>query len=309
VEKNREFKGDVVVPLDSGEFVKPLDPTGVITPESLRKEIWDWVVIGFVFYNSFYIPFAIAFEPNYPLGQQIFDYLVDICFALDIYLSFNTGYVDTSNFKPERIMDTGRIRSNYFWGWFMIDFPATFPFELMFLIMGMEVNLQVLGLLKMPRLLRLSKLMKKLNKFKNADLVQLFVIFFGLVFIVHLCGCLMFIVGKLPDNVQSPEGDYWIKHYRIPPTVMDSYLAASYGAIASLLKMPVLRPHTDIEAGFFCALLLFGIFVLAGCVGKLVGVIVAMKAPKAAYQAKLKAGNEFIFKNHLTAELWCRVQM
>jgi hypothetical protein len=41
---------------------------------------------------------------------------------------------------------------------------------------------------------------------------------------VHLCGCLMFIVGKLPDNVQSPEGDYWIKHYRIPPTVMDSVL-------------------------------------------------------------------------------------
>merc|ERR1711871_75447 len=296
-----------------GDFQTPEDPKWVIPPESTYKEIWDWYIIILVFYNSFYIPFELAYVNSDPNAErsvaiQFFDYFVDICFVVDIVLSFRSGYIDASNFKPVRVMDKHKIYWKYLKGWFLIDFPATFPFDLLFIVLGVEVQLSFLGLMKMPRLLRISKLMKKLQKFKNADLVQLIQIFFTLVFIMHLVGCALFLVGMDEGNQMDPEGTYWIKFYRIPNNVLDMYMASTYAALASLLKMPVVRPQTTLETSVFCILLLFGIFVLAGCVGKIVGVLTAFSAKKANEQARMKAANTFIFDNNISPKLGDRIR-
>ena len=53
---------------------------------------WDIVVILFVVYNAITIPFEAAFGSTSFVVQIYFDYIVDVCFALDIVWTFITSY-------------------------------------------------------------------------------------------------------------------------------------------------------------------------------------------------------------------------
>ena len=55
----------------------------LIIPDSPRKTAWDWVIIFLVCYNSFMVPFDLAFDLCLGVGLQAFDIIVDILFVID----------------------------------------------------------------------------------------------------------------------------------------------------------------------------------------------------------------------------------
>jgi hypothetical protein len=127
-----------------------------------------------------------------------FEDLVDLCFWVDIVLSFFTGF----DRGFEEIMDKKKIAARYLKSWFLIDLIATVPWDR---IVGQEKGLKdspYIGLMRMLKVLRLgraSSLIKRLTsswtlhtKFTDAFNFLLYV-----VVVCHLLACMFFLVPQI----------------------------------------------------------------------------------------------------------------
>ena len=110
---------------------------------------WDIVIILLATFNSFAIPFLIAFEPVVRLdiftrlcatalvfdvqsansvSYKVFDYLVAVVFVSDMLINFRTTFVITRT--GDEIWDQKMIAKRYlFGGRFIIDILSAFPLE------------------------------------------------------------------------------------------------------------------------------------------------------------------------------------
>ena len=98
-------------------------------------------------------------------------------------------------------MDPKKILAYYLGGWFLIDFLACFPFELLLGSVS-DDNRQVdilFRALKLPRLLRLGRLWKFLDKFKYAGTMKIVRFTFFIVLVAHWSGCMFFFTCYLHD--------------------------------------------------------------------------------------------------------------
>ena len=128
----------------------------LIDPRAVAKHRWDLLMFVFVFYNCVMIPFQLAFLS--PLGVlqdelDVLDYVVDAFFWVDIALSFRTSWL-TDEWELETSGKAIARRYGLSLSGFPLDFVATFPWEL-------AISVQGIGIAKLPRLFRLSRIMKK----------------------------------------------------------------------------------------------------------------------------------------------------
>lgn len=74
---------------------------------------WDLVIIILAIYNSISIPLEIAFEPPSLRSTyaQVLDTVIDMCFALDILLTFRTTVVHPMT--GDEIFDPKKIAKYY----------------------------------------------------------------------------------------------------------------------------------------------------------------------------------------------------
>ena len=56
--------------------------------------MWDPLMVLLLLYTAFVVPFKISFIDDDPVGLAIIDYAVDILFAIDIFVNFNTGIIE-----------------------------------------------------------------------------------------------------------------------------------------------------------------------------------------------------------------------
>jgi len=127
--------------------------------------------------------------------------LEDSIFLIDIVLNFFTGYYDQNN---NLIMDKPKIATKYLKGWFLLDFVALFPFDIIIkLISDQEdqgtTSNKLLRLLRLPRLTKISKLLEiaKIKFIKsiirnlgyNIQIVKMLVI---MLYSNHLFSCYWF---------------------------------------------------------------------------------------------------------------------
>ena len=175
----------------------------VIQPDSSWKNnYWDWIVILLVLYNSFFIPYNFSFLQKRNASIEMFDYLVDIVFLIDMGLSFFTGFYDK---RGDEVLNLTAIRAKYMSGWFWIDFVAIFPFEILILMAGFNLETSIFNLFKAPRLLRLGKLAKKLDQLSGANVLRIFKLLLVFTLFAHWVACVWFFVGRFQD-----EGNLWI---------------------------------------------------------------------------------------------------
>ena len=57
---------------------------------------WDLFVMLLAIYNCISIPFNAAFAPEASIFYDLFESLVDVCFAIDIFINFRTTYINSS---------------------------------------------------------------------------------------------------------------------------------------------------------------------------------------------------------------------
>jgi hypothetical protein len=89
---------------------------------------------------------------------------------------------------------------------------ASFPFEIIAVLAGFKLDASSLGLLKMPRLARLGRLVRKLEKTFSGLIFRVCKLLITVFFLSHIIGCTFYFVGVLPENEAGP-GIPWPTYY------------------------------------------------------------------------------------------------
>ena len=130
-----------------------------------RKTRWDLVIIFLAIYNSFQIPFEIAFSPEKMKapGFYVLNSLIDFVFLLDIIVNFRTTFYEIET--GDEVFDARRTAKKYLKSRFAIDLISTIPFDniaSIFTSSGSPV-LQLFSLLKLVRISRLGRIIERMN--------------------------------------------------------------------------------------------------------------------------------------------------
>ena len=125
------------------------------------------------FWNCISIPFDVAFEPPDDMTYVILEYIIDVCFFIDIIVAFRTTFTNEKTGFP--VVKPWDIAKNYILsGRFFVDLAASIPFENVYTWFVVVVEnssdndltrVKLLGLLKLVRLLRLGRIIRYM-KFK-----------------------------------------------------------------------------------------------------------------------------------------------
>ena len=105
----------------------------MLPPESKFKKWWDRMIIMLVMYNTLFIILVVCYsryDPEsgfywYTPGNpgtlnptpMVIDYVIDIAFWVDIYITFLTTFFDAEN---ELVLDKKIIARNYLKWWFPV---------------------------------------------------------------------------------------------------------------------------------------------------------------------------------------------
>lgn len=68
-------------------------PPYLISFNDSRRIRWDVFVMVLTLFNCFYIPFEVAFIPPIIWGFEVFNYLINLIFYIDILILFRTTYL------------------------------------------------------------------------------------------------------------------------------------------------------------------------------------------------------------------------
>ncbi len=219
----------------------------VFNPRNKYKVAWDLFLAVIIFYSVLSIPYKIGFSIEYEMFfgsvDGAIDLTMDILFLLDIFATFNTGFI----FQKILVSNRHLIIKRYLKGWFIIDFLSTVPIDnIAELAMGSEgsntKNLRTLKMIRGLRLLRLLKLARLLKLKKvtaileesgmfNPALFKLFGLLLQILFIAHMLAC-----GWYYMNEAEPMG--WSMQFGVVNDhILDRYLKSVYWTVATMMAV------------------------------------------------------------------------
>ena len=244
------------------------------------------------------IPLDFAF-PNMNEDDQVgqdafsaFGYVVDAIFIIDVILTMNTSFIDTNG---EENFNKADIRRNYLKLWFWIDLIACFPLEIL-IQLGNSGNSAsegdtrakvLLRLLKIPRLLRIGRIFKWLERFKYAGCWKIFRLILGLIILAHWVGCMFYMIARLEylDAGETYE-EYMIDENDRTMATTDKYMKAILIALYMLIGEGV-DPNSTLQRVYVFIVNIFGAVVMAVIIGNMSLVLQNQNAMSAMFSSKM----------------------
>ena len=105
--------------------------------------------------TAFVTPYRIAFYDIDSIEWIIIDQMIDIIFAIDVFINFFSAYVNSDD---DLITDRRKIACHYLRSWFIIDFVSILPISIIIKNAG-DFN-SLARIARLPRLYRLLKITK-----------------------------------------------------------------------------------------------------------------------------------------------------
>ena len=172
---------------------------------------WDLFVMILAVWNSFWIPYSVAFEPPSAndIGLKLMNWTIDFLFFVDILIAFRTTYITKNG---EEIYEPSQIAKDYLTGGrFVMDFLASVPIS--DIAGGGNRFLELFGVLKLVRIRRLGKLVAKLDmKADTKSLIKMGMLTFYLILYIHVVACFWFLTVD-SDKVWIPPMDWILPEY------------------------------------------------------------------------------------------------
>ena len=93
---------------------------------------WDLTMVSALLFTAIVTPVEVAFleEGQYITNLWVINRLVDLCFMIDIILTFNRAYQESAEKGGHWVFNKWVIARNYLLGWFLLDFFSVVPFWL-----------------------------------------------------------------------------------------------------------------------------------------------------------------------------------
>ena len=149
-------------------------------------------------FNSFTIPFKVAFEPDYmdTVAFNTINTIIDIIFLIDIGISFRTALIDSYGNEIETPCE---IAKHYLKAQFWIDLSATIPIDQIIEAIMQQSNpyYELFGILKLGRVLRLNKIIAFMNAEEDVKAsLKLSKMVFFLVVHLHFYTCIWYLIVR-----------------------------------------------------------------------------------------------------------------
>lgn len=231
---------DVIALLESEETHTAALRSCIVLPNNPYRIVWDWFLVVFVLWTCFTVPVQICFASSVS-DFDVIDLLIDIFFICDLVLNFRTAY-DASD--GTFVRDPWKISRKYLTSWFVIDLLASVPFDRIPGLGGDTDENLILSMAKVPRLLRISRLLKKLEVLTTARAMRMVSVMVIFLSFTHFVGCFWWLVGRL----MGPQG--WQFQPDIVPLLLQDidWTDADVSGRLATLEDVLLRPSADGDA-------------------------------------------------------------
>lgn len=255
-----------------------------------RLNTWDTFIIIVAIYNCLTLSFTIAVDPpfaNHP-AYITFDWLLILCYLLDIIVNFYTTYLDK---EGEEIFSYKMIAKHYMLGGrFVIDVLSTIPFD----YLGGPKLLSLFGLLKITRLARISVIISRLSVNEQAKaILKMIQLTFYLFMVFHVLGCLHFWIVKQREEWVPPCD--WI--ITSPPytdlyesDIWKQYWMGVYYVVLTLAGNEI-GPKTSFEYWYFSFWLTAGSLINANIFGEMAVLVQVMNKKSVKFQEQVDTAN------------------
>jgi hypothetical protein len=143
--------------------------------------MWDYVIIVLVFFTIIMIPLEIAWKPHFShqIGYMIVDYLFDLAFLLDIFITMRTTIIKYG----EEIVHPHAILKQYVLNLkFGLDILCILQLHL---FIANDGALKILKILKAHALMRFTQILRELN-LKEEVKAMIKIVFYFWVFIMYM---------------------------------------------------------------------------------------------------------------------------
>jgi len=286
----------------------------ILPPTSRFKSNWDLMMMLLVFYNCVYIPIELCFLERDPLWDKTsthiaVDYLIDGLFFIDIGINMRTAYYDEDY---ELVLDPNQIFRNYRKFWFWVDLLAVLPFDLILQLFfvgnsGSDVG-TIFGMFKLPRLLRLLRVFKKLDVVAAANALRIVALMIMFCLIAHWFACIWWLIGWAELTYDLSSGESWLK--RIPGQALSNatafehqYLSSMYWSLTTLMKTPWVGPDTVYEKMFASLAVVMGAILFAALLGNVTALVQTFDKGNALKREKITTLHQFISSRKVPAVL------
>lgn len=241
---------------------------------------------------------------------EIFNALIDILFMVDVIINFRTTYMNPKT--GEEVFDLKMIAKHYLKGRFWLDILASLPLDLIGVLVfsgnSNTIVFEAFGLLKLVRVLRLSRIIMYMNLRDDIKMsLKLIKLVFFLIMYIHCQGCAWYLIVK-GNREWIPPLDYvWITTEIYDDTVSMKYWNAIYHSTL-LLAGNDIGPRGDFQLIFCVTTLLICAIINANIFGNLAVLVSALNRKATKFQDKLDTVNTAMKNMKLPEETQKKVQ-
>lgn len=188
-------------------------PAFPFDPDSHPKQIWDGLIMFFLMYTTFSVPYMLSFGEDVGTVEvpasfkgwsfwDVLDLILDVLFCTDVCVNFCTAYVSRGVY----VTRLRGIAWHYIYTWFFIDFFGSVPFDKIVTAMSddsadMQAKLRPLRLVRILKIVRAVRFLQKLHQLEQKDTtgalktgVSIFRAIFLMVFVAHSLACIFYLM-------------------------------------------------------------------------------------------------------------------
>ncbi|KAH9685527.1 Potassium channel AKT2/3 [Citrus sinensis] len=281
----------------------------IISPMDSRYRCWETFMVLLVAYSAWVYPFEFAFLHSSPDKKlYIADSIVDLFFAIDIFLTFFVAYIHRRS--QLLVREPKKIALRYIKTWFLMDVASTIPFEAIgYLITGNKkaaLSYSLLGILRFWRLRRVKQLFTRLEKDIrfNYFWIRCIKLLFVTLFLVHCAGCLYYLLADRYPH----KGETWLGS--VNPNFTETslwirYISAMYWSITTMTTVGYgdLHAVNTVEMIFIIFYMLFNLGLTAYLIGNMTNLVVEGTRRTMEFRNSIEAASNFVGRNRLPPRL------
>jgi CRP-like cAMP-binding protein len=296
----------------------------IMTPEKNFYMVWNLIVVVLLCYIATVMPYRIAFVEETTLGWEIWNYLSDFLFLIDVFVNCISAYDREDGTLETRV---SKIICNYAKGWMTLDVVACLPFQLLGIAFGLNFDGSKAKLLRLARLPRLYKLIRIFRVFKFVKILKkhkkikpildffskysgflrLFKTCLYAFIMIHFISCLWYGVAKnarLAPDTWVARGGYQDK------SAFYLYMLSVYWALQTLTTVGFgdITAKTKYELIITIFWMIFGVIFYSITVSNLTSIISSLDVSESRTQAYLNNLHEFAMRVELPEETKSKVR-
>jgi hypothetical protein len=250
---------------------------------------WDLFIILLAVWNAFQIPINVAFPGSF-FDSGWFDILnafIDVMFLFDILVNFRTTFLNVKT--GEEVSNAYLICMEYLKTRFTIDILATIPFDTigeMIFSKDQTFILQIFGLLKLVRVLRLSRIITFMNLKSDLKMsLKIFKIIFFLIIYLHCVGCCWYWIASLEAD-WIPRSYYFLDGDFYEQGTWSKYLESIYHAVLLFMGNDISARHL-LEFAFCVPILIAGALINANIFGEVAVIVTSSNRQSMKFQERI----------------------